>query len=168
MSSISPKRAQMMEALDMAGRQSGAVSVMFHQAIAERQGLNATDHKCLDFLLRHGAVTAGGLAELTGLTTGAITGIVDRLEKAGVARRERDPGDRRRVIIRVVMTPERAEEYAQLFTPFLEALHAIYADYSDTELALILDFMEKINTVVHMQTLKIRDEDAGSSRNDPG
>jgi DNA-binding transcriptional ArsR family regulator len=85
------------------GREVSARMVMFHQAIAERLGLNATDHKALDLLGRAGPITAGELAELTGLTTGAITGIIDRLEKAGFVRRENDPKDRRRVIIRPLM-----------------------------------------------------------------
>ena len=64
---------------------------MFHQAIADRLGLNVTDHKCIDLLLMKGPLTAGELAGMTGLTTGAITAVIDRLEKAGFVRREDDP-----------------------------------------------------------------------------
>src|SRR5262245_28604316 len=85
------------------GREVSARRVTFLQAIDELLGLNTTDHNALDLLSRAGPITAGELAELTGLTTGAITGIIDRLEKAGFVCRENDPKDRRRVIIRPLM-----------------------------------------------------------------
>ena len=83
--------------LDQAERALGAATVMMHSAIGERAGLSATEFKALDILIRSGSVTAGELADRTGLTTGAVTGLVDRLEAAGFARRARDPHDRRRV-----------------------------------------------------------------------
>ena len=79
-----------MTALFMEFRQMSTGAIMFHQAIADRLGLHATDHKCADLIIRNGAMTSGRLAELTGLTTGAITGVVDRLE----APRDRQAGDR--------------------------------------------------------------------------
>src|SRR5258708_2759629 len=103
-----PERAAMLESLCLAGRQLSAATIMFHQAIADQLGLHPTDHKCADLLILKGPMTAGELAELTGLTTGAITGVVDRLAEAGFVRREDDPGDRRRVILRAV--PERCCE----------------------------------------------------------
>ena len=87
---------------------------MFHQAVAECVGLNVTDHKCLDVLVRSGPMTAGQLAQLTGLTTGAVTGVLDRLERAGFVRRQSDPSDRRRVIAQPLI--EQAErKIAPLF-----------------------------------------------------
>ena len=74
-------------------------TIMFHQAVADVLGLHITDHKCLDLLHRFGAMPAGRLGELTGLTTGAVTGIIDRLEQAGYARRANDPKDRCRTIV---------------------------------------------------------------------
>ena len=91
-----------MTALFLEFRQMSTGAIMFHQAIADRLGLHATDHKCADLIIRNGAMTSGRLAELTGLTTGAITGVVDRLEARGIARRATDPGDRRRVIVELV------------------------------------------------------------------
>src|SRR5262245_36530954 len=77
-------------------------TVLLHQTIADRLGLNLTDHKALNFVLDAGKpITPGQLAALTGLTTGAITGIVDRLEAAGFVRRKRDPEDRRQVMIEI-------------------------------------------------------------------
>lgn len=85
------------------GRELSARTLMFHAAIAERVGLSATEHKALDLLSRSGSLTAGQLAEVTGLTTGAITGLIDRLEKVGFVRRERDSSDRRKVVIHPVI-----------------------------------------------------------------
>src|SRR5438105_15388836 len=109
-----PSRAKLLQTLATeVGRTLSTHTVMLHAAVAERLGLNITDHKALDFACRGGGpVTAGELAELTGLTTGAITGVIDRLEKAGFARRERDPNDRRRIILRPT---SRAREIGRLF-----------------------------------------------------
>src|SRR5687768_4975040 len=74
-------------------------SLQMHEAIARKAGLSGTDHKYLGFLIERGAMTAGELARLTGLTTGAVTGIIDRLEKKKLAKREYDADDRRKVII---------------------------------------------------------------------
>src|SRR3954447_16148383 len=95
-------RAALMEQLEHAVRKSSALGVIFGQAVAERAGISSSDLECLDFLNLEGRVTAGRLAELTGLTTGAITGVVDRLERAGYVRRERDESDRRKVFITTV------------------------------------------------------------------
>ena len=98
----------------------GTASIMFHQAVADRLGLNVTDHKCVDLLLLNGPLTAGELAQKTGLTTGAVTAVIDRLERAGFARREDDPHDRRRVIVSVV--PQRLGEIERLFRSFAARL----------------------------------------------
>ncbi len=97
------------------GKDFASAILMFHTALAERLGLNATDHKALDLIARHGPLTAGRLAETTGLTTGAVTGIVDRLERAGFAVRERDTVDR--LVVRIVAVPERRAEIEALVVP---------------------------------------------------
>src|SRR6059036_564340 len=80
-------------------REMSIETIMFHQAIADVLGLHITDHKSLDLIHRFGSMPAGKLAELTGLTTGAVTGIIDRLEKVGYVKRTNDPKDRRKTII---------------------------------------------------------------------
>src|ERR1700758_3733827 len=94
-------------------RRSSAQGAMFAKTVADRAGISASDMDCMDFLNLEGRMTAGRLAELTGLTTGAITGVVDRLEKAGYVRRERDESDRRQVFI--VPVPERAMEIGRFY-----------------------------------------------------
>jgi DNA-binding MarR family transcriptional regulator len=105
-------RAALMEELEHAVRRSSAQGVIFGQTVASRVGISSSDLECLDFLNLEGRVTAGRLAEVTGLTTGAITGVVDRLEKAGLVRRERDDHDRRKVFIATV--PENVAKVADL------------------------------------------------------
>src|SRR5262245_19155826 len=114
-----------------AGRQLSAATIMFHQAIADRLGLNPTDHKCVDLLVTAGPMTAGELADATGLTTGAITGVIDRLEEAGFVRRADDPNDRRRVILRVI--PKRYRQIGRLFESLSAAAADLGARYSDRE-----------------------------------
>jgi hypothetical protein len=129
-------REVLMTALFLEFRQMSTGAIMFHQAIADRLGLHATDHKCADLIMRNGAMTSGRLAELTGLTTGAITGVVDRLESRGLARRATDPRD--------------------LFKGIAEGSRALLDGYSDPELALILDFVRRSNAMSHAETLKLR------------
>jgi len=124
------------------GRKISTQTVFLHQTIAQTIGLNATDTRCVDLILSspEGTVTAGTLSGRTGLTTGAITHILDRLEKRGIVERMRDTEDRRRVFVRV-----RAESLKPLL-PKYEALgHAfmkVAEKYSDRELRLICGYME--------------------------
>src|SRR6516164_7736183 len=106
-------RAALLRELEEAMRRSSAQGAMFAKTVADRAGISASDMDCMDFLNLEGRMTAGRLAELTGLTTGAITGVIDRLEKAGYVRRERDESDRRKVFIAPV--PERMMEIGRFY-----------------------------------------------------
>lgn len=81
------------------GRQFSDITILMHEAIAKSVGLTGTDHKYLGFILQHGTVTAGELSKITGLTTGAVTGLIDRLEKKELVKRVFDKGDRRKILI---------------------------------------------------------------------
>jgi DNA-binding MarR family transcriptional regulator len=158
MSRPTARRQELLQGLETGFRQMSAGAIMFHQAIADRLGLHPTDHKCADLIDRHGAMTAGALADLTGLTTGAITGVVDRLERAGLARRALDPHDRRRVVIELV--DNKRKEIAQLFKGIGQASSELLQRYTDDELALLLDFIDRCNQLTHVETLKLRDATA--------
>jgi DNA-binding MarR family transcriptional regulator len=158
----SAERARLLQALEAELRTMSTRTVMLSQAIAGRLGLSPTDLETLEQLETHGPVTAGRLAELTGLTTGAITGLVDRLERGGFVRRERDPTDRRRVIVRLV--PERARRIGRMFEPVSRAMAELHARYSDAELALLLDYATRANAVGHEMTSRIRREPAARER----
>ena len=167
-SETSKPRAALLTALNQEMRTLGSHTILFHQAVAERLGLNATDHKCADLLSFTGPLTAGELAERTGLTTGAITGVVDRLERAGYVRRERDPGDRRRVIIRPDAERLHAE-VAPLFSSLKRGMDALCAGYDDGELAILLDFVTRAQPIFRAEVARLRaDEEAGARTLPPG
>jgi len=131
-------RAALLQELEEAMRRSSAQGVLFGQTVANVAGISGSDLECLDFLNLEGRVTAGRLAEVTGLTTGAITGVVDRLEKAGLVRRERDEADRRKVFIATV--PENVGQIARFYVPMQAAMQKLWSTYSDAELQLLLRF----------------------------
>ncbi len=160
-----PDRARLLEELVMAGRQLSTATVMFHQVIADRLGLNVTDHKCMDLLLINGPLTAGELAGMTGLTTGAITAVIDRLEHAGFVRRVDDPHDRRRVIVQVIA--KRCRDIERLFEPFAANFGELSGRYNDKELAVILDFMTRSREGLHQSTLELRQRRSSAEKRKP-
>src|SRR5579872_4079949 len=106
---MSSEHAELQQAVgEHFGRQLSAYTLLFHQAVAEHLGLNVTDLKCLDLARSEARLTPSRLAEVTGLTTAAVTTILDRLEQAGFVRRERDPSDRRKILVKPLAG--RAEE----------------------------------------------------------
>jgi DNA-binding MarR family transcriptional regulator len=114
------------------GREGSTLTVLRHARIAEKMGLSGTDHKALDLVGQaEGPLTAGRIAELTGLSTGAITGVIDRLEKAGLVRRVRDPEDRRKVLVEVV--PDAFARYAPLFESIVDRLRETLTQFSPEE-----------------------------------
>jgi DNA-binding MarR family transcriptional regulator len=128
-------RAVLLQELETAMRKSSAQGAMFAKAVAEHAGISSSDMDCMDFINMEGRMTAGRLAELTGLTTGAITGVIDRMEKAGFVRRERDESDRRKVFIALV--PERLAEIGGLYELLQRAMQKQTDAYTDAELKLI-------------------------------
>jgi len=155
MSSDIPERQRLLIDLDREMRRVSSQAVMFSQAVAMRLSINPTDLECLGIIGETGALTAGQLAELTGLTTGAITGVIDRLEKAGFVRRAQDPDDRRRVIVQPL--PEVAEErISPLFDSIGESTAELVSRYTDQELSVIIDFASRMNRMTLEETAKLR------------
>jgi DNA-binding MarR family transcriptional regulator len=144
-------RKELLERFSNLGRRVSTQTVFLHQAIAQSFGLNATDTKCVDLILSHPAesVTAGQLSAMTGLTTGAITHILDRLEKRQVIERVRDTRDRRRIFLRV--NPQSLEPLMPQYEAIGRAYTDLAAQYSDGELQLICDYMEKASLVAEQQ-----------------
>lgn len=122
-------------------RKASAQSLLISQAIAAKARLNTTDLECLDILQMQGQASAGELAKATGLTTGAVTALLDRLEKAGFIKRLADPADRRRVL--AAPDPEKMRELFEIYAPLQERMEALYGDYDEEQLKLIIDFMDK-------------------------
>ncbi len=147
-------RAELLRALDQAARETATQSVFFNQAVAQRLGINVTDLRCMDLLDRHGPMTAGEVARRTGLTTGAITGVIDRLARRGFVRRETDPHDRRRVVIHP--TGEHDACARELFASMGTAWQALCASYRTSELAFILEFMQRVAELTRAQTARLQ------------
>ena len=158
MSSKTSGRPELERAVtDQLGRQLGGHALLFHQAVAERLGLNATDLKCLDLARGEKDITAGRIAELTGLTTAALTSVIDRLEARGVVRRERDLSDRRKVFVRPIA--ERMTEIGRLFESLDRAMRQLYAGYSVADLTFLRDFAIEADKVMLTETKKLRQRD---------
>lgn len=151
-----PQRTELINALYQAGRELSTTAVLFHSVVAEQVGLNVTEWKCLDILELRGPLMAGELAELTGLTTGAITGVIDRLEQGGFVRRERDPHDRRKVIVQP--TGEHKQGMIQVFDSLMQRYTELFEAYNEQELAFILEYLTRSNAVMAAETTKLRQE----------
>ncbi|MER5915147.1 MarR family winged helix-turn-helix transcriptional regulator [Streptomyces sp. NPDC001982] len=142
----SSRRPELIAAIEDAVRDNGGRGQLLHQAIAERFGLNPTDMKCVDLARSEPRLTAGRLAEITGMSTSATTAVLDRMEKAGFIERVRDPDDRRRVI--VVSTGRREQELAAAFAPLKDVMTAVLESYDDDQLDVIAGFVQRVNELL--------------------
>jgi DNA-binding MarR family transcriptional regulator len=131
-------------------------TILFHQALADVLDFHITDHRCMHFLHSYGAMPAGRLAELTGLTTAAVTGIIDRLEEAGYVRRVNDPNDRRRTIVEPVRNKKLEKMLGAIFTPFHEKMDTLLSSYSDSELAFLLEVITKSIELTREESKRLR------------
>jgi len=156
-----PERARLAAQFGEGFRKTGSLMQLMGQAAADRVGLNATDLNCLNILSFSGEMTAGELAKQTGLSTASITGVADRLEEAGYVRRERDPKDRRRVVIRLVLE-SALRDVAPVFLPLIQAWQGVVDEYTDDELRLIVDFYGLMEQVIRDHLVRLRGP-AGSS-----
>jgi DNA-binding MarR family transcriptional regulator len=156
----SQKRQQLLETLTFQlSRELSTRTVLFHAAIAEHMGLSQGDHKALDLIndaANAGAtMTAGQLADATGLTTGAITGLIDRLETAKLVRRTPDPQDRRKVVIEP--THARDDELWAVFSGIGQSMTELSERYTDAELELISDFIRRSIELTVQETRRLRE-----------
>jgi DNA-binding MarR family transcriptional regulator len=128
-------------------------SLMLQYAIAEKMKLNATDAECIDFLMEMGPSTAGELAKVTRLTTGAITNVIDRLEKAGFVKRENDPNDRRKVIIRYI--PKKHAKTKQYYDAMAADVYQLLSGYNEPKLKSILRYSDSLTVIFQKHAEKI-------------
>jgi DNA-binding MarR family transcriptional regulator len=121
------------------GRELATVIGLHHARIAERMGLSGTDHKCLELVLAaETPLTAGHIATLSGLSTGAVTGVIDRLERRGFVRRVRDPHDRRKVLVEVARFDEADRAgHARLAEEALDLTERVLARFTPDERAVV-------------------------------
>ena len=131
----------------LASRQYSDASIFMHEAIARKAGLAGSDHKYLGLILQHKELTAGELSKLTGLTTGAVTGLIDRLEKKKLLKRKFSRDDRRKVII----VPDE-ENAMKLLQPFFVELQqkttALIASFSSSEIEIIKRYFSEATAIM--------------------
>jgi DNA-binding MarR family transcriptional regulator len=164
--SATARRRALAEALTSAAQRNGTDVVMMHQVIAERVGLAVTDLRCLNILRQHGPTTPGELAAATGLTTGAITRMVDRLLAAGFVRRAHDECDRRRVMITAMSA--RMAEIAPHYEPVAAAFAKVADGYTDEQLQLIVGLFDRMHETSIQVTAQLRDGDSDPKAPQPG
>jgi DNA-binding MarR family transcriptional regulator len=146
---LSRQKRDTFEELIREVRRSHAATDRFDQAVADALGINRTDMRCLDILGQRGPITAGQLAKAMHLSSGAITTLVDRLERAGYAQRRRDTQDRRRVLVELV--PGRVERAFPYYEPLYHGTVRLLEGHSDEEIELMIDFLEKGREMVEQE-----------------
>lgn len=157
--SPSPRRSALLAELAVTSRRYMASYALFNQAVADHLGLHPTDLQCLNLLgLEAGPVTTGRVAELTGLTTGSATRLVDRLERAGYVTRARDTADRRRVLVTTV--PERMAGFGAVWERLNGGWAALFEAYDDDEVAFLIAHMRRTAELSAAQVERLRDGDA--------
>jgi DNA-binding MarR family transcriptional regulator len=137
-------------------RRHSTAAVLFHHAVAERLGLGPADHKCLDLLRERGAMTGSELAAITGLTSGAITGVVARLDRVGYLRREPDPHDGRKQILSP--TRERVRDLQDVFDPVRKDVAALLEGFDTHQLTAIAEFLARSTEIAYRHATRLRAE----------
>ncbi|MEZ0007087.1 DNA-binding MarR family transcriptional regulator [Flavobacterium sp. 28YEA47A] len=137
----------LLQQLRLASRQYSDASIFMHEAIARKAGLAGSDHKYLGLILLHKELTAGELSKLTGLTSGAVTGLIDRLEKKKLLKRKFTKDDRRKVII--VPNEENAMKLLQpLFVELQQKTTALIASFSSSEMEAIKRYFSEATVIM--------------------
>jgi DNA-binding MarR family transcriptional regulator len=142
---------------ELLGRELSKAVIMFHEAVAARRGLTATENKALDVLTRRGPITSGDLARELGLTPGAVTGLVDRLARAGYAQRVPDATDRRKTLV-VVDVDRLNADLQPVFAPLREAMMKLADGYTPEQLATIDHFVTNVARILHDQTARLTND----------
>ena len=129
-------------------------NILFRNAIVEKLGVNITDWECLGLLLQKGVATPTELSEHTGLTSGATTAMLDRLERSGIIERRRNPDDRRGTLI--VIIKEKEAELVTLFASAIRAQDHLFSSYTEKELEFLSDFISKLAKVLDQERRKMQ------------
>ncbi|WP_419882704.1 MarR family transcriptional regulator [Peribacillus sp. B-H-3] len=146
-------KEELTESLSQSLRKFSTRTVLFQQNVAYKLGVVHTDLKTADILNETGPITAGELAKITGLSSGSVTALINRLETAGYVKREKDPEDLRRVII--VPAKERQKDIRQHYTSLSRATKEYCTRYNEEELSLLNDFIGHLSQIMHEENLKL-------------
>jgi len=148
-----PARQELLQELSQVGREHSDATVLFHATMASLLDLHPTDYKALSMVERLGAMSAGEIAQHSGLAAASVTNLIDRLERKGFVRRVPDTQDRRRVMVEPVM--ERVMAARGLFASTQQSLTKLYKHYSDQDLAVIVDFLKRNAERLRAETRKL-------------
>ena len=146
-------KADLVKQVILAARQYGISTVLFRNIVGQRLGVNVTDMECLGLVFHKGLATPTELARYTGLSSGATTAMLDRLENSGLIERRPNPDDRRGTII--VLAKAGAERVAPWFASARQAQNEFVSSYSEKELQLILDFFERSTSMWEEERKKL-------------
>ena len=147
-------RRELRQALTAQVRGWQADQELFDATVADAAGMSRTDWRCLDLLGTRGPLTAGQLAESMRLTSGAVTGLIDRLEAAGFVRRVRDRGDRRRVIVE--LSDEVARRAAPVYGPLVRDSDTALEAFTSDEIETILRYLVATRAILQRHTQRVR------------
>jgi DNA-binding MarR family transcriptional regulator len=137
-SNSSEDRQALMQQLQFLGQMSSTETALFHHTAASKNGLGITDSKTISTLIQEGPMTAGQLAKRLSLTTGAVTSVIDRIEKAGLAKRIDDPKDRRKVIVKV--NGAKLQKMGEMYDSIGDSFQRLLQNYSTQELQFLVDY----------------------------
>lgn len=140
--------------VNLTARQYGISTVLFRHAVSDMLGVNVTDMECLALIFFKGLATPSEISHYTGLTSGATTAMLDRLEKARLIERRPNPDDRRSTLI--ILTNERNKELDTIFAPVREALNRMTESFSESELAIIADYVKKLVEIWEQEREKLK------------
>ncbi len=160
---VADRRSTLLEQVMHEARRGGSIGTLHNRAAADLVGMNQTDWDCLDVLDWTGPITAGELAKRVGLTSGAITGVLDRLEKSGLARRVADSSDRRRVIVELTVDPtsppadERQAALQHSFGELAAEMFAVSDEFDADQLEAVLRWLRAGNEAVERSIARMRD-----------
>ncbi|MFJ5625000.1 MarR family winged helix-turn-helix transcriptional regulator [Peribacillus loiseleuriae] len=147
------QKSEMLENLSQSLHKYGMRTVLFQQNMAQKMGVVHTDLKTAEILNETGPITAGELSRITGLSSGSVTALIDRLEKTGYVMREKDEEDRRRVMITPIQ--KRQKQIKDHFVSLAEATKEACSTYNKEELAVILSFVEKVTKIMDDENEKL-------------
>ena len=147
----------LLETFRLASRSYSDNSILMHEAIARKAGLSGTDHKYLGLIIQNGVVTAGELSKLTGLTTGAVTGVIDRLEKKKFVKRQFDKHDRRKVII-VPNTKVTLKTLEPLFASLQQKTETLLSSFTEKEIQAIQRYFTEASAILKETTSNLNND----------
>jgi DNA-binding MarR family transcriptional regulator len=155
MTSVTPAKRRLVSGVKMALRDASLQLALLNHQVGGRLKLRDVDYDCLNLLHQHGPLGPGALAKLAGLHPATMTGVLDRLEKAGWVTRDRDATDRRAVVIRPVR--DRGREILGLYADMNSSLDEICSGYTVEELTVIADFLRRTGSAGQSATEKLAD-----------